>query len=176
VTTETRNFSAWMRGADIHSSINRCETIFNSGVLNSAGTANVLFESAITHLLININDLLQKARVDGKRIGFTDDVNLPEGSSDVTDLVKICRNAACHVSSGEHMSDTNKFSFCVMAGLNPSAFTVNDVTMGCDYADDFAIYYGTTRIYVKRHMLRAFEQVAAAYTGMPVDNNVTDQK
>lgn len=163
MTGDTKNFAAWMRASDIQSSISRCADIFNSGILNSGNSAGVLFESSITLLLIHLNDLLQKANIDKKRIDFTDDVDLTDSVSDVTDVIRVARNAACHVTSGEHKLDSGKFTFCVASGFGPRAYVINGVEMGCGYADDIAIYYGATRVYVGRHLLRSFEMVAKLY-------------
>lgn len=160
---DTKNFSAWMRASDIQSSVSRCADLFNSGVFNSNSSAGVLFESAVTLLLIHLNDLLQKAKTDGKRISFVDDIEITETISDVTDLVRACRYAACHVPSGEHKIESGKFTFCVASGYGPTGFVINGKEMGSDYADDIAVYYGKHRLYLKRHLLRSFELVAQIY-------------
>lgn len=160
---DTKNFAAWMRAADIQSSVSRCADLLNCGVFNSNGTAGVLFESAVTLLLVHLNDLLQKAKLDGKRVDFADDMEITETIADVTDLIRACRNAACHVTSGEHKIDAGKFTFCVTSGYGPRAFVINGQEMGCDYADDIAIYYGKNRVYLRRHLLRSFELVAQIY-------------
>ncbi len=160
---DTKNFAAWMRASDVQSSISRCADIFNCGVLNSGNSAGVVFESAVTLLLINLSDLLQKAKADGNRVSFSDDMEVTEAIPDVTELVRTCRNAACHVSSGEHKIDFGKFTFCVASGYGPSAYVINGHTMGCDFADDIAVYYGKNRVYLRRHLLRSFQQVAPLY-------------
>jgi hypothetical protein len=160
---DTINFSAWMRAADIQSSISSCGALFNSGIFNAGATAGVVFEASVTLLLIHLNDLLQKAKIDGKRVSFTDDVTVSDAIRDVTDVVRACRNAACHVTSGEHKIDAGKFTFCTAAGYNPTAFTIKGVEMGCGYHDDIAVYYGPTRVYLRRHLLRSFEEIARIY-------------
>jgi hypothetical protein len=160
---DTKNFAVWMRAADIQSSVTRCADIFNSGVFNAGSSAGVVFESAVTLVLVHLNDLLQKAKLDGQRINFADDMEVTESMTDVTDLVRACRNAACHVTSGEHKIDAGKFTFCVTSGYGPQAFVINGHEMGCDYADDIAVYYGKNRVYLKRHLLRSFELVAQIY-------------
>lgn len=160
---DTKNFSAWMRASDIQSSISRCGEIFSSGIFNSGNSSGVLFESSVTLLLIHLSDLLQKANIDKKRIDFSDDVDLTDAITDVTDVVRAARNAACHVTSGEHKIESGKFTFCVASGYGPQAYSINGMEMGCNYADDIAIYYGSTRVYVRRHLLRSFEMVSQLY-------------
>lgn len=163
MAVDTINFSAWMRAADIQSSISRCADLFNSGIFTSGSTAGVVFEASVTLLLVHLSDLLQKAKIDGKRVSFVDDVTVSDAIADVTDVVRACRNAACHVTSGQHQIDAGKFTFCVVAGYSPTAFSINGVDRGCAYHDDLAIYYGSTRVYLRRHLLRSFEEVATLY-------------
>ena len=59
---DTKNFAAWMRAADIQSSVTRCADIFNSGVFNVGSSAGLMFKSAVTLVLVHLNDLLQKAK------------------------------------------------------------------------------------------------------------------
>lgn len=160
---DSSNMTTWMRGSDIRSSISRCQEIFNSGIISQQGSAGVLFESAITLLLINLNDLLAKASQDGRRVDFFDDVRQTEKINDVTDLVRACRNAACHIGSGEHKVEFGKFTFCVIGGYAPGAFHINGIDRGCEYHDDIAIYYGDNRLYVRRHLLKSFEMVVPAF-------------
>lgn len=161
---EEQSFSAWIRSGDIQTSIYKCQELFNSGVFSSGGISNPLFEPAVVFLIINLNDLLGKSKADGMRISIVDHVDQTESIKDVTDLVRECRNSAVHISSGEHLFESiGKFTFNVVAGLSPSAFSLNGITLGGDFADDIAIYYGEKRIYLRRHLLSAFEAVSKNY-------------
>lgn len=149
------------RNGDISSSISKCIKLFDSGIISPEHMNSPLFEAAVIQLLINMSDLLAKARVDGKRVNFTDDV---VGELDVTELVRRCRNAACHISTGEHMiEDLGKFTFNVVAGKMPQAMEMNGVCYGSDYEDDIAVYYGDKRVYLRRHLLRALDSVIKIY-------------
>jgi hypothetical protein len=159
-----QSFAAWLRSGDIQTSIRKCQEIFNSGIFSSSGISNPLFEPAVVTLLINLNDLLGKSSKDEMRVAFADHVELTDKINDVTDLVRECRNAACHIGSGEHLfEDLGKFTFNVVSGLSPNAFSLNGVKLGCDFADDIAIYYGEKRLYLRRHLLLALEAVARNY-------------
>jgi hypothetical protein len=161
---EDQNFSAWLRNSDIRTSIQKCEKLFNSGIFSYDGTESPLFEPAVVTLLINLNDLLGKSRKDGMPITFTDHVQITEKIKDVSDLVRECRNAACHIGSGEHLYEgLGKFTFNVISGLMPSAFDLNGVKLGSDFADDIAVYYGEKRVYLRRHLLAALEAVVRNY-------------
>lgn len=115
-------------------------------------------------LLINLNDLLGKSNKDGKRVTIDDQVLQTEKIKDVTDLIRECRNAACHIGSGEHLFEgVGKFTFNVVSGYAPSAFDLAGIRFCCDFADDIAVYYGEKRVYVRRHLLTALEAVAQNY-------------
>lgn len=159
-----QGFAAWLRSGDIQTSIRKCHDVFNSGIFSSSGISNPLFEPAVVMLLINLNDLLGKSSKDEMRVAIADHVELTDKINDVTDLVRECRNAACHIGSGEHLFEgLGKFTFNVISGLSPNAFNLNGVTLGCDFADDIAIYYGEKRLYLRRHLLHALEAVVRNY-------------
>lgn len=152
----------WFRSGDIERSVKKCRQIFDSQIFSTGIAGSHLFEASLTLLLINLSDLLQKARIDGRRIAFVEDVDIGEGK-DVTDLIAAARNAACHISSPIHKIDAGKFTLNVIAGRNPNAFRVNGVSYGSDYADDVAVYYGQIRLYIGRHLLRALIEVSHVY-------------
>lgn len=161
---EDQKISAWLRSSDIRTSIQKCEKLFNSGIFSYEGIESPLFEPAVVTLLINLNDLLGKSKKDGVPITFTDHVQITDKIKDVSDLVRECRNAACHIGSGEHLYEgIGKFTFNVICGLIPSACDLNGVKLGSDFADDIAVYYGEKRIYLRRHLLTAFEAVVRNY-------------
>lgn len=161
---DEQSFAAWLRSGDIQTSIRKCQELFNSGIFSSAGISNPLFEPGVITLLINLNDLLGKSSKDGKRVTITDHVEISDKINDVTDLIRECRNAACHIGSGEHLYEgLGKFTFNVISGLSPNAFHLNGVNLGCDFADDIAVYYGEKRVYLRRHLLLALEAVARNY-------------
>ncbi|MFK3943947.1 hypothetical protein ACI2KC_20050 [Pseudomonas monteilii] len=161
---EEPSFSAWLRSSDIQSSIRKCQDIFNSGIFSSNNISSPIFEPAVITILINLNDLLGKANKDGVRINFAEEVIQTDKIKDVTDLVRECRNAACHIGSGEHLFEgVGKFTFNVVSGYMPTAFNMNGIQLGCNFADDIAIYYGEKRIYLRRHLLVALEAVTKKY-------------
>ncbi|WP_256344841.1 hypothetical protein [Pseudomonas gingeri] len=162
--TEEQSFAACLRSGDIQTSIRKCQELFSSGVFSSTGISNPLFEPAVVMLLINLNDLLGKSNKDEMRVVFADHVELTDKIKDVTDLVRECRNAACHIGSGEHLFEgLGKFTFNVISGLSPEAFSLNGVKLGCDFADDIAVYYGEKRVYLGRHLLLALKSVERNY-------------
>ncbi|WP_343661113.1 hypothetical protein [Ralstonia sp.] len=151
----------FLKAADIGYLLSRCMSIFNLGALNVEEARSVLYEASVTQLLIWLNDLLQRADDDGKRIKFTDDIAPAIG--DVTDLISKLRNAACHIRSKNSDVALNTVRFCVVHGKRPKSMVIRDVVLGCDYEDDSAVFFGQYRLYMRRHALRAVEELAKAY-------------
>ncbi|MHA3791470.1 hypothetical protein [Sphingomonas sp. YL-JM2C] len=147
----------FIRDAEIRASLDTIEKLFSSGLMAADEVAVLM--AGVTQTLILLNDLLQKADDDGMRIAFNDDID-PAWGADITAFVRAMRNAACHVSSALRDFQGNRFAFNVIYGQQ--AFIINDVAIGCDYADDIAINYGGMRLYVERHLRRATDEVAAA--------------
>ena len=102
---------AWFRAGELCRAKRMCANIIDYGILSPRGVNDPLFEAAITQLLIGLNDLLQKAKTDDKRISLVEHVQVTAERQDVTDLIRECRNAACHISTGLHDLGTNKFTF-----------------------------------------------------------------
>lgn len=125
-------------------------------------------ESAFIHLMICLNDLLQKAKKCGHRINFADDVAQTNQTKDITDLVALIRGAACHIESKTRYAHKgNRFVFITIGG--PTA----NITFGSEgdpamiklenpYADDLAFFYGGVRIFLVRHIVTAFQEAKAA--------------
>lgn len=65
--------------------------VFNTPVLK------VFQEPVFISIILKLDDLLQKYRIIGKRIAFSEDIE----TGDITDLVNKIRNAICHKESDE---------------------------------------------------------------------------
>lgn len=154
----------WFRDAEIETAKRVCLVIFGCGILSSKNVRHPLFEAAVTHLLIGLNDLCQKARSEGKRIALTEHIQITPERSDVTDLIRECRNACCHIPSGYHNIGGGRFSFNVAVGKCNVGRT-RDVVLGCEFEDDIAVFWGTSRLYLSRNALAAFKAALALYPG-----------
>lgn len=132
-----------------------------------------LLQSAFIELLIRLNDLMQKANSLGARISFTDDVAIYPGVRDITDAVRECRAAVCHmyVNSTFITQDglparrgktagCSELSFAIVRGqivlLQTPRYTITS-----DYQDDICFFYGAHKLYLKRHIVRALEEAKA---------------
>jgi hypothetical protein len=118
-----------------------------------------LYPAYGTHLFIHLHDLVQRARVIGREITFTSDVDQTVGVTTVTDLISKLRNAVCHIRSPTRNVNEASFVFNRIFGYIPNAFNMNGVTLGCEYEDDVAIYYGPYRFYLRRHGQRVIEEL-----------------
>ncbi|UOK70157.1 hypothetical protein [Ancylobacter polymorphus] len=151
----------WMSKQDAVTSIDMCAyQLQELGKLLDAQSHSINTAPLITFILIHLNDVLQKASKLGRRITFKDDVGRHK---DVTELIRVARNACCHISSPEHLIDGNKFTFNLIAGICPDAIVIDGRSFGCEYNDDAAIYYGATRVYLKRHIVRAINEVTMVF-------------
>ena len=152
----------WMRDNDLYDASREFSKLVGTGILSSEGLETPWFEPVITKLLILIADLLKAADKIGKRYTALNDIaviddHVASKIRDVTDLIIWCRSAACHISSGNHLFETNKFQFNVCVGKVPSMITVDNKRLGSDYEDEIAIIWGPTRLYLRRHLMAAYE-------------------
>ncbi|VVE52234.1 hypothetical protein PMO31116_04733 [Pandoraea morbifera] len=152
----------WRERNAVDASIQECEKLFATGIFSGDGVDSPFFKSATIHLLIVLNDLLQKADKVGRRVSFVDDVAPADEINDVTTLINSCRNAACHIPSKEKAFQGNTFDFNVFVGKSPNAVGANGAVFGSDYEDDIAVQFGSRRLYLGRHLLRALNEVTAA--------------
>uniref|UniRef100_UPI0037BE2461 hypothetical protein n=1 Tax=Escherichia coli TaxID=562 RepID=UPI0037BE2461 len=147
--------------SDISSSINDVKKLIDTGVFNQS---NPLFKPALIQLLILARDLTYKSFKLGKTIDFTDDVKVSGKVTDVTMLIKYCRDAACHIDSDNHLSIESNvlFSFNVCFGKANIA-QIGDTQFSSEYDDDICIFFGDQKIYLKRHILRAIREAEAFF-------------
>jgi hypothetical protein len=123
-------------------------------------------QSVFIELILRLDSLLQLLNREGRRINFTDDVDLPENeSADITDLVNKVNNAIKHEDTTRLNRDSNDnvFAFNRLIGANNSGISVNgEVTETNPYSDDTAFYYGPYRIYLNRHIKKCLDHVDQA--------------
>lgn len=144
---------------EITSDIDRIRSILGSGIFSAENSNNPLFPSALTELLIRLQDLLAKSANLAKRVSFQDDVTIKGNVGDVTNLVAFVRDALCHVDSDKHDHDEiqARISFNVIFGKAVLA-QLGNVSVESPYKDDVAFVFGPQRLYLRRHIVRAFEE------------------
>lgn len=146
---------------DIESDLFRIDALLSTGIFRPECSGHPLLASAFTELVIVLRDLLHKCERYARRIDFTDDVIQNDYVRDVTDAVTAARDACCHVDSFKRTFDDrgNRGSFIVMYGKG-TAVAIGDLNLGSDYEDDTAVWFGTNRLYLGRHVIRAVEEAA----------------
>jgi hypothetical protein len=152
----------WFDKSDIQRSLSVCERLLGYGLVSGVYPREIE-QATLTFFLINLNDLLQKMDSVGHRLEFSDDIHEVCNAKDVTDLINNTRNAGCHLNSGNHLLNTNKITFCIVRGYFPTAFLIKGVVLGSDFADDTAVIFGSNRVYLRRHIRRAFEAAKAFF-------------
>jgi len=150
---------------DAGQAIRTCRSLMQS--LGQYDLSETVYEACVVMLLVNLHDLLQAARAGGQPLVFSDYIDPKEDASNITELVAKCRNAACHVWPKPAAAQSMVYRFYRVAGYCPRATQLDDKVLGCDYHDDVAIYYGRYRLYLKRHVLRAIDELAGLFNGKP---------
>ncbi len=156
-------------------SIFKINSLLNCSIFDVVNSGNILQSAAFIELIICLRDLLHKTEKYAKRISFTDDIIMNEYVHDITDAVTATRDACCHLDSFKRVFDDqgNRGSFNVIYGKGYFA-KFGDVEMKSEYEDDTAVYYGKNRLYIKRHIVRAFREATTLLmpilTGKDINN------
>lgn len=144
---------------DLQSETQRCAELFNSQVFTNH---SILTQSAFIEVLVRLDYVLQKLAKNRQRVVWGDDIKVFKKIRDITDLVNNLRNAACHSDSRRnYVGNTSiKFVFNTFVGKCPNAVKIGeDVSLGSEYEDDIAFYYGDKRIYLIRHVKKLLEEL-----------------
>jgi hypothetical protein len=160
----------------ITKAFNRIQQILDTKILEEANH-HPLQESALIETLIRLDEILGVTDKAGKRVSFTDDVKLfPPKIRDITDTVHRCRHAVCHVRSTSQFADSKGLPKGPYSPVTPSDYYVEfnaawnkgvlfdstGLRLESDYDGDAAFFYGPHRLYLKRHIIRAFEEAKSA--------------
>lgn len=143
---------------DLLDEVHQCANLVNDRSLEGDSSHA---ESVFKDILIRLDDVLQELAKAGKRITWTDD--LPAGRkdvSDITDLISRLRNAGCHINSGDRrIPDVGiRLVFNRVFGKG-TLIKAGNITIGSDYEDDVAFFYGDLRIYLQRHFVKLLKHL-----------------
>lgn len=144
---------------DIESSIRRIDDLLSCGIFQAAHSGHTLFRAAFIELLIALRGLMYKAEKYSSRISFDDDVKKSSKIKDVSGLIKYVRDALCHPDSDNHYIESGniKATFNVAFG-KITLMKIADFEQTSKYDDDICFFFGSQAIYLKRHIIRAFEE------------------
>jgi hypothetical protein len=144
---------------EVESSIRRIDELLSCGIFAPGNAGNVLFRAAFIELLIALRDLMYKAEKYVSRVAFADDVLATDQIHDVSALIKYVRDALCHPDSDNHYIEKGNikstFDACFGRGV---LLKTPDFEQSSPYADDICFFFGSQRILLKRHIVRAFEE------------------
>ena len=142
-------------------SIRRIEQLLNCGIFNQVHFKHPLQKSAFIELMICLRDLLHKAKKYATPISFADDVLQNKYVSDITSAVTAVRDACCHIDSfkRDFEGQWGRMSYNVVYGKGGVMTLPSEgVALRSDYEDDIAYFFGHNRLYMKRHIIRAFQE------------------
>lgn len=145
--------------SDIKGSFDRIDELLGCGIFDPSPVRNPLVRSALTELLILVRDLMAKAKKYAEPIDFTDDINIKDNVQNVSEAITFVRNAVCHVDSENHNHDecNARLSFNVAYGKHTLA-SLGGVELNSDYEDDVCFFFGHQKLYLKRHLERAYRE------------------
>ena len=149
--------------SDIIYSLKRIEELINCGIFNKGNRSNPLVRSAIMELLILVRDLMAKCKIYAESVEFSDDIIITDRVKNISDAIRFCRNAVCHINTPDVNVNSDA---CIKARLNFNIIygkgilaRVGDIELRSDYDDDVCFFFGIQRLYLKRHIIRAYLEV-----------------
>ncbi|MEK7678884.1 MAG: hypothetical protein AAB356_01705 [Deltaproteobacteria bacterium] len=157
--------------SDIESSFNRVEKILRCGIFSPENMEHPLVQSALTELLIRVRDLMEKAKIYAGAVDFTDDVNITDRVKNVSEAIAFVRNAICHIDSENHYYEecNARISYTFAYG-QVNLISIGDVQIRSKYEDDVCFFFGSQKLYLKRHIVRAYEEAKKKL--IPIMNKV----
>jgi hypothetical protein len=144
--------------SEIEDDIRRITEILASSIFAKENFKNPLVRSAFIETLISLRDLMYKTEKYVSKIDFDDDVVQTDDIEDVTDLIKYVRDALCHLDSDNHYLEKGniKATYNIAYG-KANLLSIGEFKQISDYEDDVCFFFGSQKIYLKRHIVRAFE-------------------
>jgi len=141
---------------DLNMEVERCKKIVN--LLNSNC---ICAESVFIEILIRLALVLGKLKTMGHEISWKEDLQSKAEISNISDLVREMRNAACHIESNSRSVDESatKSVFNRIVGNRTNGIKINTVELNCEYDNDVALFYGNLRIYLNRHINKLLDNL-----------------
>jgi hypothetical protein len=148
--------------SDIEVSFRRIETLFQCGIFLPENSQNPLVRSALAELLIRVRDLIAKSKKYSSPVEFSDDVNTTNEITNVSDAIKFIRDAICHIDSDNHNHEEcgARMSYNIGYGKR-NLIKIGDVEIKSDYEDDVCFFFGSQKLYLNRHLKRAYKEAKA---------------
>ncbi len=151
---------------EIRESIGRIQKLLDSGIFGQEHKQNPLVRSAFLETLVCLRDLMYKTEKYNKRVDFDNDILKTDKIKDVTATIKYVRDALCHRDSDKHYIDEGKLaSYNIIYGKG-RLLKIGNSEQVSDYDDDVCFFFGAQKIYLKRHIVRAFEEAKAKLSSL----------
>lgn len=147
--------------SEIQYSLKQIEQLLSCGIFHVSNSTNILLKAAFIEMLILLRDLMYKSEKFASRIDFADDIEIDNEKKirDVSDLIKYVRDALCHPDSNNHYIEKNniKSTFNVAFG-KCILIKMGDFEQKSKYEDEICFFFGSKSIYLKRHIIRAYDE------------------
>lgn len=146
--------------SEIAYSIRKIEAILKTDIFSKRNDHHLFQRAVFIEVLILLRDLMYKSEKEaGLRISFSDDVVITQNVRDVSDLIKTVRDALCHSESRNHyvIEELKTGFFAVYGKTEPLVRVGNEDLFFSDYEDDVCFFFGVHKIYLRRHIIRAFQ-------------------
>ena len=137
----------------------RIEELLGCGIFAPENSQNPLVRSALAELLILVRDLLAKAKLYAEPVTFADDINISANVNNVSDAIKFIRDAICHIDSNNrnHEECDARLSYNIAYGKR-NLMKIGEVEIKSDYDDDVCFFFGSQKLYLNRHIVRAYNE------------------
>jgi hypothetical protein len=150
----------------------RTRRLLGSDVFTSKAPFSADTQAGWIELILAVSDLVRQSSLAGKRINFTNDVNMSGGQKDVTDLLDTMRNSAYVVKANPlTQSDLTIIhpAFNQLTGSGRGNFA-NGLFFSSSHKYEKAFFIGRDRIFFYRHLMRAFIEASRYLKSLPAIN------
>ena len=144
---------------EIEESIRRIEELLSSEIFLPKNCRSPFVQSAFIETLVCLRDLMYKTEKYAERIDFDNDIVKTGEIQDVTDTIKYVRDALCHLDSDNHYIEQGNIraSYNIAYG-KVRLLKIGNFVQTSEYDDDICFFFGAQKIYLKRHIGRAFKE------------------
>lgn len=152
---------------EIHDSLDTVGTIIASDIFQEENLHHPWRHAAMIMLFVFLRDLMSKAETYSQRVSFTDDIVITAKVKDVTGAITFFRDALCHLNSPKSFLLPKAPVWKLRAitilyekgrGVAIPGYPPGTMFPHSDYEDDICFICGEQKLYLKRHIIRAYEE------------------
>lgn len=143
--------------------------LFESKVFKSAMPFTRQSQIRWIELIGAVSDLVRQASLAGRRITFTDEVSTQNDTQDITNLLDVMRHSAYVVGA---ITPAQRSLLFITPTLNyfggvGSGYFANGLFFMCPHKNEQAFFIGRDRVYLYRHLMRAYVEAGRYLTSLP---------